>query len=210
MMGLLKQVVPIAASLYAGRMLSAKLDGRLPVVPAQFQSVAVSAGLLALAHFATKRVGMLRKYRDGIMIGLGINLIDKALKSFAPGVAGMLGVGEYVTLGDYLSVGAPPIQDNIALSDYVSVGEYGELEQDLGLDQELGMLEQELGVEQDLGAFGDNRLGGVSRGSMLAPVQSQRWLSPVPPRSFTSEVPGFNSDFDNPARLYTGMFAGGF
>jgi len=114
-----------------------------------------------------------------------------------------IGLSEYVAIG-----AAPPIQDNITLADYVQVGEY---EQDLGMEQDLG-LEQDLGVlEQDLGSdFADRHLGGVSRSSMQAPVGTMKYLAPVPPRSFTSPVPSFNDNFDNPDRLYTGNFSGGF
>ncbi len=203
-MGLLKQVAPIAASLYGARLLSGKIGDKIPgldAIPEQFRGAAL-AGLLAVGgHFATTKVGALRKWREGIMIGLGINLVDKVLKAISPDAAAMFGVSEYIAVG-----AAPPIDDNLTLSEYVAVGEY---EQDLGAEQDLGF-EQEMGLEQDLGDFTDRNLGGLSRSAMVAPVQSMKFLAPVPARSFTSAVPGVGPGFDEHGKLYTGIFAGGW
>jgi hypothetical protein len=209
MMDIIKTAVPVAASLYLTRFIINKVSPMIPGVDklGAFSKPAVSAGMVALAHFGTRK-GPLAKWRDGILMGTSLNLIDAVMSAFAPAdVKGMFGlsggglydsVGEYVGTSDYLQVGAQPIDDDIALSDYVTVS---------GVEEELGMLEQELGVEEDLG---DDRLGGVSRGSMLKAVPSMSFEAPVPTRSFTREVPAAGGGYDNPNVLYTGVFAGGF
>lgn len=193
----------------------------------------MAGALFGAGHLATKKVRGLNKWRSGIMVGLGLNVLDSLLIAFAPdnvkslfGLAGdepdLYGpsLSDYVSVDDYMSVGnAPPIEDQIALADYVSVGddldaegleqELGSVEQDLGmLEQELGSdLYQELGVEADLGSdFADRRLGGVRRSAMRGPIGHKRALAPVPNRSFTRPV----RSFDKPTALYTGVFSGGF
>lgn len=231
----MKHALPVAASLYISRLLSGKLMGKIPgidKIPEKFRGPAFAGGLLFVGHFLTgpkTPIKMLRKHRQGIMVGLGINLIDKVLAAFAPeNVKSMFGISnydediygpalaDYVSVDDYVQIGddVPPIQDDITLADYIQIGQYeGEgLEEDLGaVYQDLGVLEQDLGVEMDLGRdFADRRLGGVSRSSMQAPIGHKRMLAPVPPRSFTKPVPEFSAAFDKSDRLYTGIFNGGF
>lgn len=217
-------VLPAGASLYAARLISGRFAGQIPgigMIPVEFRSPALAAGMVALGHYLTGKkspVKVLKKHRVPIMIGLGINLLDKAISAFAPasvkqmiGLSG--GMSDYVTVDDYVQIGATPIQDDITLADYVQVGQYeGEgLEEDLGaLQQDLGILQQDLGVEMDLGGFSNRHLGGVSRSSMAAPVGHKRYLAPVPTRSFTKPVPHFSDEFDAGDRVYTGIFAGGF
>lgn len=236
---MMTKVIPVAGSLYVARLVSGKLAGRIPgmdMVPEKMRGPALAALLLGIGHFATGRkspVKMLKKQREGIMVGLGINLVDKLLVAFAPAdVSGMFGLSgdediygpalaDYVSVDDYVQIGnVPPIQDDITLADYVQIGQYeGEgLEEDLGaIEQDLGMLEQDLGVEMDLGNdaprgadFADRRLGGVTRSSMAAPIGRKRYLAPVPARSFTKQVPHFNDAFDASGRVYAGIFNGGF
>jgi hypothetical protein len=216
---MLDWVAPAAVSLYAARLISGKLAGHIPgisMVPAQFRSPALAAGMFALGHYLTKKgpIKLLKKRRLPIMIGLGINLFDKVISAFAPAhIKEMVGLSDYVSVSDYVQIGGVPIQDDITLSDYVQVGQYeGEgLEEDLGaLQQDLGILQQDLGVEMDLGGFSNRNLGGVARSSMVAPVGHKRYLAPVPTRSFTKEVPHFDDEFDASDRVYTGNFAGGF
>lgn len=228
-MGVLKQALPVAASLYGtrflGGMFKTKLPGmdKLQIGGRDFSGTAVAALLAFGAHMATKKVKPLKKYRQGIMIGAGINVIDNLLSAIAPdSVKAMMGLSgdgvydralsDYVEVGDYLQVGnVPPIDDDIALSDYIEVGD---VEEDLGaVEAELGMLEQDLGLEQAMGGAADPlsraKLGGVARGSMLAPVGRQQLLAPVPARSFTKVVPEASAQYDNPKSLSTGIFAGG-
>lgn len=230
LMGLMTQhVLPVAASLYASRLVSGKLSGRVPGLdrlPEQFRQPILAGGMFAAGHFATKKVRQLKKYRNGIMIGLGVNLLDKVLGAFAPeSVKSMFGISnyaediygpalsDYVSVNDYVAVDGTPIQDNITLSEYVAVGGYESegLEQELGaVYQDLGEAYQDLGVEQDLGDdFADRNLGGVSRSAMRAPVGHKRYLAPIPSRSFTAPIPSFGAGFDRPEKLYTGVFAGG-
>ena len=132
---------------------------------------------------------------------MGVNLLSEIIGAFAPAsVKAMIGMSDYVELGDFIQTGATPIDDDIALSDYLTTGQ---LEQELGamgdgLQQELG-LEQELGIDE-----------GVSTSAMLAPVGARSFVQPVPSRSFTSAVPGISAGFDNPNGLYNGIFGGGF
>lgn len=220
-MELIGAVLPVAGSLYATRVIANKLAPMIPglnSLPAQFQGPVVAVGMLGIGYVATKKIAALKKHGAGILIGAGINLFDSIIKSFAPtevraafGLGGIYdsALGEYNQVGDYLQVGATPIDDDITLSDYVAVGD--DLQQELGLEEELG-LSQELGLEQELGNDSLSRayLGGVARGSMLAPVQQQQLLAPIPARSFTKEVGRAGAGYDNQNTLYTGIFAGGY
>jgi hypothetical protein len=212
MMTIIKTALPVAASLYLTRFIINKVSPMIPGLDklGNFAKPAISAGMVVAAVYGTKK-GPLSKWKDGILMGTSLNLIDSLVGAFAPAdVKAMFGLAdaglydrslsEYVETGDYLRVGATPIDDDIALSDYVTVN---------GLEEELGMgaLEQELGVEEDLG---DDRLGGVSRDSMLAPIPGMSFEAPVPARSFTRQVPRAGGGYDNPNVLYTGVFAGGF
>lgn len=216
MVDVIKQVLPIALSLYGARAISGKLAGRIPGfdrIPSQFQGPAMAALLMFGAQFATKKVSFLAKHRFGILAGTGINLIDSVLSAFAPAsVKSMFGLGDTYDdgLSDYVQVGATPIDDNLTLSDYVEVGDYiqtdglGQIEEELGLSEELG-------VEEELGdSLSRAYLGGVSQSSMLRQVPTRPMLAAVPQRSFTRDVPEAGSNYDNSNRLYGGVFAGGF
>jgi len=231
-------VLPVAASLYLARLVSGKLVGKIPgigAIPEQFRSPALAALLLVGGHFATQKVKPLKKFRTGILTGLGINLIDKILVAFAPAQAAMVGLSDsdaygpaladYVSVNDYIGIGATPIQDDITLSDYVQIGQYegegleedlGAMYQDLGMEMDLGAMYQDLGDDGDGapglpagGGFANRHLGGVHRNQMLGPVAAKRYMAPVPARSFTKPVPHFGEGFDKPDRLYTGIFNGG-
>lgn len=216
-----RHALPTALSLYVARLVSGRAAGMVPGldrIPAQFRGPAIAGLGLGVAHFATKRVAPFKKYRNEIMVGFGINVVDKLLSAFAPeNVKSMFGVGEYVQvggMGEYIAVdGAPPIDDQITLSDYFDV------DSDPGLEQDLGQIYADLGAEEDLGElyadlgaadFADRRLGGVTRSAMRAPIARKNFVAPVPERSFTKKVPQIGSGFDNPANLYTGQFSGGF
>lgn len=209
----LGQVLPVAVSLYGARALSYKLAGRIPGVnrlPSQYQGTAVAGVVVAIAHVATKRVAPLKKWRWGIMLGTGLNLVDNVLSAFAPAsVKAMFGLGdiydnglsEYVGVGEYMSVGATPIDDDLTLSDYVQID---------GIEEELGV-EEDLGLEEELGdSLSRAYLGGVSRDSLLKQIPSRNMLAPVPARSFTKEVRHAGPGYDEGDVLYTGIFGGGF
>jgi len=131
--------------------------------------------LFGAGHFATKK-SSLRKVRTGVLVGLGLNLIDTLLSALAPqSVKSMFGLAgsdediygpalsDYVAMDDYVALeGAPPIENHLTLSDYVAVGDSGldpELE---GLESELGDIEQDLGdSDEDLGDEAYEDLGEV-------------------------------------------------
>lgn len=215
----LKQAVPVALSLYLTRALINKIGPSIPGVDklGSFAKPVVAAGVMVAASYATKK-GPLAKYRQGIMLGTGLNLVDSLVSAFAPaeikamfglGDSGMYdrAMGEFVNVGDYLQVGATPIDDDIALSDYVEMS---------GVEEELGALQEELGLEEELGngsPFGDsgpNRLGGVGQSSMLKALKASSAVGAVPARSFTKNVPNAGPGYDNSSLLYTGIFAGGY
>ncbi|MCJ7752583.1 MAG: hypothetical protein MUQ65_16090 [Armatimonadetes bacterium] len=206
----IKAALPIAISLYASRAISRKV---LPMIPGLSglgtHAAPVGAlGMLVLGHFATKKVGKLKKHRGSIMIGLGINALDVVLTSYAPqSVKAMFGLpltateialqtavptGEYLQTGEYFEQG-----------DYISVG----AEEELGLEAEMGMLESEMGMGEDNIGTGI----GTQSSSMLSAIPSQAMVAPVPSRSFTRQIRGVGPDYDsNMSGLYKGIFAGGF
>lgn len=216
---MIKAAVAVAIPLYGARAVSFSLASKIPglnSIPSKYQGTALAALLALAGHFATKKIGKLAKWRGPIMLGLGLNFLDNAVSALAPtsvrsriGLSGDLYADGF---GDYISVGAQPIDDNMTLSDYVSVNDYVEV----GAEQELGAsVEEELGLEQELGAevpstTGAAYLGGVQQGAMLSPVASISALQTVPARSFTEAVPRAGAGYDNPRNLYGGVFSGGF
>jgi hypothetical protein len=114
-----------------------------------------------------------------------------------------VGIGQYVTVDDYVSIDGTPLNDQLTLDGYEeALG----LEQDLGMEMDLGDMYADLGDD-----FANRHLGGVSRSAMRAPIGHKKYLAPVPERSFTAAVPHINDmTFDKPDKLYTGIFGGGF
>jgi hypothetical protein len=217
LMSVVRAAAPVALAVYLSRTITSKVG---PMVPGldklgAFARPATALGVVAIAHFGTKRV--LQRFRTQILIGAGINLVDALVSAFAPAeVKSMFGVGdhglydralsEYVGTSDYVGLNqGEPIDDDIALSDYVSVD---------GVSEELGAMQEELGLEEDLGALreelGDDRLGGVSQGTLMRAVPQKSFVAPVPSRSFTRGIMGAGPGFDNENVLYTGIFSGGF
>lgn len=210
-----KVAVPVAASLYLTRFASSKA-GMIPVIGPQLERLGrarrpIVAALMVLAGNVLTgpgRFGFLRKFRTGVMLGTGINLVDAIVSAIAPDtVKGMFGLSdadgiydealsEYTQVGDYVEVGDYEEE----MGDYIAVG----AEEDLGMEQEMGF-EQEMGDPLDR-----DYLGGTGRGDMVAPVGHSRMLAAVPRRSFTKEVPGLTDRYDAGKKVYTGIFAGGF
>jgi hypothetical protein len=200
---LLKKALPAAAGFLGNKLVVTKIGPMLPGVSAlgTFQNPVLSILGLVGWNWATKRVGFLAKHKAELLTGASIQAFLSVLDAFAPAsVKGMLGMGDYVAVGDYFSMsGAPPLNDQITMSDYIAVG--GD-----GVEEELG-LEEELGVEEELGSD----VGGVMPGqALLAPVPRQAFMQPVPARSFTRGVPPAGTAYDNPNGLYTGIFSGRF
>lgn len=201
-----KQAAPVLLGLYGARLITSKLGPMLPLSAlGTLQGPATSVAVLVGMHYLTKKVGALAKYRTPLMLGAALATLDNLFQAFAPAsvkqLVGMSGMGEYVQMGEYMSVDGTPIDDDIAMSDYIAVGADG-------VEQELGMgAEEELGVDEELG---NDLLGGVSRSSMLAPVPTRQFLQPVPARSFTKQIPAAGGGYDNAGGLYQGVFRGGF
>jgi hypothetical protein len=229
---ILKMTLPIAASLYGARALSFKVAGKIPGfnnIPVKFQGISMAGLLFVGAHFATKKIKPLQKFRGGIMIGTGLNLIDNVVSAFAPAnVKSMFGLGDngiydeamsdYVEIGDYVSIGdAPPIDDDITLSDYIEVGdveeELGQIEEELGLgvEEELGQMYAPTGADGlPANAWQRPKLGGVMPGSMLRNIPRRATEAAIPARSFTKRIPHAGAGYDKPGVLYGGIFSGGF
>lgn len=200
---LAKRALPVLIGFYGTRILVNRLGPMLPGVSSlgTLQAPVLAVGGVVGVHFLTKKVGALAKHRNELMLGAGLSALDAIFHTFAPAsVKAALGMGDYVALGDYIGVGAVPLDDNMTLSDYIAVG--GD-----GIEQELG-LEEELGVEEELG---NDLLGGMPGGaSILAPVPRRNFLAQVPARSFTKQIPAAGGSYDNPGQLYNGIFNGGF
>lgn len=210
LMMLAKKAVPVLASMLGGKLLVKQVAARIPGVDklGSFQGTALASGMLLLGSVLTDRIGGLKKFKDQIMLGLGLNVATELL-SMTP-LKGMLGLGEgiydralsdYVTTADYLTTGAMPIDDNIALSEYVTTG---------GLEEELG-LSEELGVSEELGALDAATVrGGVSQMAMIKSIPGQQFAQDIPARTFTQGIASAGPGYDNPGALYAGVFRGGF
>lgn len=238
MIGALKQALPMALTLYLSRYASTQIATAAPQIGTSLGAYArpvMSIGLLGLGWFATAKVNFLRQWQPGILAGLGINVFDSLMTAFAPvNVRSMFGLSG---LGEYLTVGAIPLNDGTSLGEYLTVGALEEMgggmgdyievgaEEDLGLDQELG-LDMELG-DDDSGVatatavnpgpvtvpsigLTNPLMGGYGQGSMVTAVPTTSMVAAVPARSFTKQVPAVTSQYDKSNRLYTGIFGGGF
>lgn len=203
---LAKRALPVLFGFYGTRLLVNKVGPMIPGVSAlgtlQGPVLAV-AGVVGMDQL-TKRVPFFAKHKTELMLGSMFSALDAVIQAFAPAsVKQLVGMSDYVAVGDYFAVGATPLNDQMTMngmSDYIAVG--GD-----GVEQELG-LEEELGVEEELGS--DALLGGLTQGSLLQQVPSQRFLAPVPARSFTRGIPTAGGQYDNPDKLYAGIFSGRF
>lgn len=204
LMSLAKQAVPVLLAMYGSRALVGAVGGMIPGV-SSLGSLAQPALQLATIFgidFLAPKISVLNKHKSELLVGAALALLDSAVKAFAPAsVKSMIGMGDYVQMGDYIAVGGvPPLNENITLSDYIAVG--GD-----GIQEELG-LEEELGVDEELGGTMGGLMGGG--GKLLAPVPTQNFLAPVPARSFTKVIPPAGTSYDSSADVYTGIFAGKF
>lgn len=202
---LLKRAIPVVASFYGTRAIVARVAPMLPGVSSLGSFAGPVVGGLAVlgANYATRKFSMLAKHRQEIMLGVGFSLVDSLFQAFAPAsVKAMIGMSDYVQMGDYIAVGATPIDDNMTLSDYIAVGGDG-VQEELGLEEELGSVQEELGTVDIGGVMGGGR-------SLLAPVPSQSFLKPIPDRSFTKVIPAAGTNYDNASQLYGGIFGGRF
>lgn len=196
---LAKKAVPVLAAVYGTRLIAAKIGPMIPGV-SSLGAVAqplLGVGTMVLIAKVAKHSSFVSKHKNELQLGAAFQVIDSLFQAFAPAsLKGMVGMNDYVQMGDYLAVGGVPINDSITLSDYLAVG--GD-----GVSEELG-LEEELGVEEELG---NDLLGGMSSSALMKRVPTQAFMTPVPARSFTKQVPSAGSQFDNPNQLYTGIFS---
>jgi len=211
---LAKQALPVLAGFYGARLLVSKVGPMIPGVSAlgTLAGPALAVGTVIGVNYATKKIGALAKHRSSLMLGAGLSALDALISAFAPAsIKSLIGMsdvydralGDYVAVGDYVQLGATPLNDRITMSDYVAVGGDG-VEQELGLDQELG-------VEEELGSLDPNaKLGGVMQGSMLAPLPTKQLLGAIPARSFTTSIQPAGTGYDASDDVMAGIFAGGF
>lgn len=183
-------VLPLAAGFFASRFASAKVPS-LPYVGdligklGSVAPVVVAGGVLVGAHYLTKKIGKLAKYRTGIMSGAGLNLLFTAIDSFAPAsVKGFLGMGDEGVYDEALGAYTSDVAGYEEVNGYESVEGY----------EEVGAM-QELAAEEELGGWADGLTAGVA---------SAKRLRALPARSMVSDVPGFGA-----GKLYTGVFASG-
>ncbi len=120
-----KAAVPVALSLYLTRVIVNKFGPSIPLVDRAGVAAKPLIATMAVvgAHFATKR-GPLVRYRNQILLGTGINLVDTLISAFAPpDVKAMFGLGDSgmydSSLGEYIQTG-----EYIDESGRSAVGEY--------------------------------------------------------------------------------------
>lgn len=194
----------MALGFAASRLIVNKVGPMLPVSSlGTLQGPVMSIAALVVTHIATKKVGMLARHRDELMIGSALSAIGSVVTAFVPSLGAMVGMSDYVQMGDYVAVGAaPPLNERITLSDYVAVGSDG-------VQEELG-LEEELGVEEELGNVLLGGLPGPTSGGLMKQVPTQAFMQPVPARSFTKQIPAAGQTYDAASDVYSGIFGGRF
>ncbi len=202
-MDLAKRAVPVLLSFYGTRLLVSRIGPMIPGVASlgTLQGPALAVGSVIGLNYLTTKVGALAKHKTEIMLGATLSALDSLFQAFAPAsVKAMIGMSDYVSMSDYVAVGATPLNDRMTMSDYIAVG--GD-----GVEEELG-LEEELGVEEELG---NDLLGGMpGAASLMKQVPTMRFMQQIPARSFTQPIPAAGTAYDNPNQLYNGIFNGGF
>ncbi len=200
---LAKKAVPVLLAFYGTRMFVSRIGPMIPGVASlgTLAGPVLSVGSVIGMNYATKKVAFLAKHKTELMLGSMGAALDSLIQAFAPAsVKALVGMSDYVAVGDYFSMGAIPLDDRMTMSDYVAVG--GD-----GVEEELG-LEEELGVEEELG---NDLLGGMPTGrGLLKTIPTQQFMQPIPARSFTRQIPAAGQQYDNPNQLYAGIFNGGF
>jgi len=200
---LAKRALPVLFGFYGTRLIVSRIGPMIPGVASlgTLAGPVLSVGSVIGMNYFTKKVAFLAKHRTELMLGSMFSAIDIVIQAFAPAsVKALVGMSDYVAVGDYFSMGAIPLDDRMTMSDYVAVG--GD-----GVEEELG-LEEELGVEEELG---NDLLGGMpGAASLMKQVPTQRFMQPIPARSFTRQIPAAGTSYDNPNQLYAGIFNGGF
>ena len=129
LMGAVKMAAPAVGAMLIGKALSTQAIKNIPMLSKVmgYEKPILDVAMLVAVHFGAPKVPMLRKYQTSIMVGLGVNLIVDTLSAALPadikGKIGLSGDGiydralsDYVTTSDYLTTGATPIDDDIALA----------------------------------------------------------------------------------------------
>lgn len=222
LMDLLKRALPVFGAFMGAKFLANKLSMYIPGINSLGAAAApaVAVGTVIGLHYLAPKVAILNKHKPEIMLGAGLAAIHSLFNAFAPqAVKDMIGMGEYVGVGDdiysrglseYVGVGGEPLDDDIAMNGYIQVSGDG-AEEALGLDEELGV-DEELGAEEALGGglVGGGMPGGLSTTALQRVIPSQSFSRAIPARSFTRQIPAATGQFDNPDKLYVGIFSGGF
>lgn len=180
--GVLKMVIPTVLAMGLGRVLAGKIGPRLPFLSSLGANadVALSVGMFAAGYIVTKKVKALGAYRNAILVGLGINAVMGAIKSFAPSIAAQIGLGDS---GIY--DGAMAGQYQYDTGEYVQVGDFGEYIQ----------------------VAGDGSMGDTSGAiEQLAGSGSPRMLAPVGVQAAVQNVPEWSPEFSRD-HLQTGIFS---
>ena len=182
-------VLPLAAAFFGARFVSSKVPG-LPVVGPLLGNlgsgapVAVAGAVAIGAHFLTKKVSALAKYRSAIMSGAGLNVLFTAIDAFAPlSIKNLLGMGDDGVYDEALGAYSADVAGYEEVNGYEEVSGY-----------------EETGASEELGA--EEELGGVF--SEGAAVGAAARLKALPARSMVRDVPGWGG-----GNMYTGVFAGG-
>ena len=208
----LKAALPVGVTFFGARMLSRAVLPRIPGLDRLGRHAAPvgAVAMFFLGHFGLKKVksAKVAKYRDQVLLGFGLNVLDVVAKTYMPqsikdriGMSGDVydsALGEYVGIGGYTA----------EMGEYVGIGAY---EAEMGEYVGIGA-EQELGSLGD-GAFLSSGIGtgiGTPAGALVRSVQSEEFTSPVPSKSFTAPVADVGAGFDSHHSLYTGIFRGGF
>lgn len=204
----MKVAIPIAMSMYGTKVVSRKLVPMIPGVSYLGKHAApIGAGLMLIgASFVTKKVTVLRKHRQNILVGVGLNLLDVVLSAYVPDEI-KAGLG----FGVKAKPGKASASEQSAMGEYVQMGEYIDVS---GYESEMGEY-IDIGAEEELGVYeelGEENIGtgiGTQNAAMLRAVPSQAMVAPIPTRSFVKQVSGVGAGYDSMANLYTGSFAGG-
>lgn len=186
--GVARAVIPVAIGYVAANTVGNLIPLQLPTLGGHFEPLK-GAALLVGANILTDKVGVLRKYKFSIMTGFGLSLVRTLVRTYLPGVAKTLGLGDYVeipgSMGDYIQTES--------MGDYVDVSsDYS----DVGALEELG----NAGVMQEMGS-----LGSWSPKLLAGAIPTRGNAALIHHRANSMEVPAWAPSPDE--EFYQGTFA---
>lgn len=186
--GVARAVIPVAVGYVAANTVGNLIPLQLPTLGRHFEPLK-GAALLVGANILTDKVGVLRKYKFSIMTGFGLSLVRTLVRTYLPGVATTLGLGDYVeipgSMGDYIQTES--------MGDYVDVSsDYS----DVGALEELG----NAGVMQEMGS-----LGSWSPKLLAGAIPTRGNAALIHHRANSMEVPAWAPSPDE--EFYQGTFA---